>query len=550
MLKHASALVRLLCLCTLLVVVPASAQSSGPNDPYFSEQYALELTGALCAWQGTFGSSNVTVAVVDSGVDMTHPDLVAHLRTDGYDFSGEDSDPSDENGHGTNVAGIIAATVNNAEGIAGLAPDVSILPVRVMNAEGYGSDNDIARGIRYAADQGAQVINLSLGATVSDEEPESLPVSDAIRYAQEKGALVVVAAGNDFVDLPNVIVGDNPDVLVVAATDPNDRKARFSNYGKQISVAAPGVHILSTMPTYPVYLTSDELPDDERFKQDYDYMSGTSQATPYVSALAALLFSAQPGWDAAQVRQTLVDTSADISAQNQRLTEQGLIGRGRIDACAALQQAGVAQGQQPTAVPDEPTPTLEPDQPTPTAEQERPTTAPFVPQPTPRRPTPIPDESSSSGGAGLLGVLAGLALCAAVVFGVVLLFAVGRRGRRRAVPTPPAPYTPPAQQPAPVAAQGAWGTLVVIGGPVPAGSFPLLGAVTAIGRAPDNNIVLANDQTVSRRHAFVRNDGRAVMVEDAGSTHGTYLNGTRLATPVQVKRGDVVQIGQTMLRFD
>src|SRR5205085_7799379 len=141
-------------------------------------------------------------------------------------------------------------------------------------------------------------------------------LADAIRYGQQHGALVVVAAGNDFVPLPNAISADNPDVLIVAATDEDDVKADFSNSGPWISVTAPGVHILSTMPTYEVYLTSDAVPADERFQQNYDYMSGTSQATPFVSALGGLLFSEHPDWDASQVAQEIKNYAADITKQN------------------------------------------------------------------------------------------------------------------------------------------------------------------------------------------------------------------------------------------
>jgi subtilisin family serine protease len=301
-----------------LALAPAAAFARSiaePNDPYYPDQWALAHVGAPCAWEHTIGSPNVTVAVVDSGVDMHHPDLIDRLRDDGRDFVDGDDDPSDENGHGTNVAGIIAATIDNNEGGVGLAPGVKILPVRVMNARGAGSDRSIARGIRFAADRGAQVINLSLGATLTiDADTVSEQVTSAIRYAQDKGALVIVAAGNDFLPLENAIVGENPDVLVVAATDQNDVKANFSNSGPWIGITAPGVHILSTMPTYDVYLTS-QVPREERFQNNYDYMTGTSQATPLVSALAALLFSAHPDWDANQVEQAIKDHAADISRQ-------------------------------------------------------------------------------------------------------------------------------------------------------------------------------------------------------------------------------------------
>ncbi|PJF46208.1 MAG: peptidase S8, partial [Candidatus Thermofonsia Clade 3 bacterium] len=235
--------------------------------------------------------------------------------------------------------------------IAGLAPEVTILPVRVMNARGKGSDRAIARGIRFAADRGAKVINLSLGATLTlnADEPSAL-VNDAIIYAQQQGALVVVAAGNDAVPLPNAIAVDNPDVLVVAATDQRDHKAPFSNSGPWIAVSAPGVNILSTMPTYEVFLTSDQVPRDERFRRDYDYMSGTSQATPYVAALAALLFSANPDWSAAQVAETIRTNATDIRDLNPRFE----LGTGRIDACKSFGGPPAEQAPQPAPRPSAP----------------------------------------------------------------------------------------------------------------------------------------------------------------------------------------------------
>src|SRR5262249_47247277 len=162
----------------------------------------------------------------------------------------------------------------------------------------------------------------------------------------------VVAAGNDFVPLPNAIVGDNPDVLIVAATDEDDRKADFSNSGPWVGITAPGVHILSTMPTYEVYLTSDAIPPDERFQQNYDYMSGTSQATPLVSALAALLFSEHPDWDASQVTQEIENYAADISKQNPDLMAKGWLGHGRIDACQSL--GGPVEAAAPSPQPSGP----------------------------------------------------------------------------------------------------------------------------------------------------------------------------------------------------
>jgi thermitase len=504
----------LLILAILLLAAP-----SAPNDPNFDEQWALRKVGALCAWDRTTGSTEVIVAIVDSGVDPTHPDLVDRLRTDGYDFVDDDSDPRDENGHGTHVAGIVAAVLNNNEGVAGLAPDVTILPVRVMDERGRGSDRAIARGIRFSADKGAKVINLSLGATLTlnADEPSAL-VNDAIIYAQQQGALVVVAAGNDAVPLPNAIAVDNPDVLVVAATDERDRKAPFSNSGPWVAVSAPGVHILSTMPTYEVFLTSDRLPPDERFQRNYDYMSGTSQATPYVAALAALLFSANPEWSAAQVAEVIRSNATNIRDLNPRFD----LGTGRIDACKSF-------GGPPAEA---------------------------APQPAPS-PSTVRSES-------ILGLLA-LCICGIVLALVIMTLTFIRGGRRRAptpapvsasvpvytpppAPTPPQPYRPPPVD-APQPPTGAWGTLMVIAGAAQPRTYSLAGAEVLIGRSEECQIVLIGDGSVSRRHAIVRNDGRQVTVADAGSSHGTYLNGVRITQPTPVRRGDVLQVGQTQLRF-
>jgi type VII secretion-associated serine protease mycosin len=508
-----------------LLLLPAAALAQNvtePNDPQFSDEWSLNLIGATCAWQHTTGSPDVTVAVVDSGVDMKHPDLVGRLRTDGYDFVAGDDDPSDENGHGTNVTGIIAATLNNGEGIVGAAPGVMILPVRVMNAKGYGSDRSIARGVRYAADKGAKVINLSLGATLTiSADTESQQVSEAIRYAQSKGALIVVAAGNDFVPLPNAIVGDNPDVLIVAATDEDDRKADFSNSGPWISVTAPGVHILSTMPTYEVYLTSNAVPPDERFQQNYDYMSGTSQATPFVSALGGLLFSEHPDWDASQVSQEIKNYAADITKRNPQLTAKGWLGSGRIDACQSL--GGPIEPVVPSAQP----------------------TGPLSPNVVPRSNDAL--------------IIAGVLACGVILLLALLLFALVRAGRRRRAPAAPAPASAvspgtmpvaPVQLPATAPPPGAWGMLNVVGGASQARSYPLVGAEILIGRGDDCAVLLLGDATVSRRHALVRNNGGMVTVEDAGSTHGTLLRGQPLGAPAPVQRGDVVQVGQTLLRFE
>lgn len=325
----------------IVVVPPSTALLQGaavPNDPLFGEQWALAKIGAPCAWQRTTGNAAVTVAVLDTGVDLNHPDLVGRLRGDGYDFVNDDADPSDDVGHGTHVSGIVAATLNNAEGISGLAPNVQILPVRVLGVNG-GSDQEIAAGIRYAVEQGAQVINLSLGAPflVINVSPES---NRAIREAEEAGVLVVVAAGNDYLPLPNTISVESLDAMVVAASDNNDQRAAFSNTGPWVSVTAPGQSILSTMPTYEVEMTSSAVAPEYRYQQDYDRASGTSMAAPYVSALAALVWSAHPDWSARQVRNAITRNADERIYDNELELFQILrfLGSGRIDACRTLRE--------------------------------------------------------------------------------------------------------------------------------------------------------------------------------------------------------------------
>jgi hypothetical protein len=272
------------------------------------------------------------------------------------------------------------------------------------------------------------------------------------------------------------------------------------------------------MPTYEVFLTSDRLPPDERFRRNYDYMSGTSQATPYVAALAALLFSANPDWSPAQVAETIRSNATNIRDLNPRFE----LGTGRIDACKSF-------GGPPAEA---------------------------APQPAPS-PSTVRSES-------ILGLLA-LCICGIVLALVIMTLTFIRGGRRRAptpapvpapvpvytpppAPTPPQPYRPTPVD-APQSPTGAWGTLMVIAGAAQPRTYSLDGAEMLIGRSEECQIVLIGDGSVSRRHAIVRNDGRQVTVADAGSSHGTYLNGVRITQPTPVRRGDVLQVGQTQLRF-
>ena len=202
---------------------------------------------ATPAWDAAKGDPEVVIAILDSGVDRTHPDLAAKVISPGRDFANDDNDATDDNWHGTHVAGIAAADSNNAEGIAGVAWNCKILPVKVAGADGTGFYSWIIDGIIWAADQGAEVINLSMGGDFDDPFLE-----DACKYAFDHGVVVVASAGNDFGGPVLYPAAYDNYVLAVAATDYNDQAADFSNSGPQVDVAAPGVYILGPAPQWYV----------------------------------------------------------------------------------------------------------------------------------------------------------------------------------------------------------------------------------------------------------------------------------------------------------
>ena len=274
-----------------------------PTDPLYPMQWNMKRVGAEAAWDVTRGSAEVTVAVVDSGVQVDHPDLANQLNTaDAWDFVDNDSIPQDAYGHGTHVAGIIAAESDNATGVAGLASECTVLPVRVLDDAGNGTTDAEAAGIIWAADKGAKVINLSLaGMGTSQAEQE------AIAYAASKGVVVVAAAGNEGA-YPADFPARYPSVIAVGSTaqgidDTDNPLSAFSNYGPQIDLVAPGEPVVSTYPTASASSIEDP---------GYQVMSGTSMAAPHVAASAALLVSANPGWSAAQVEATLKATAKDL----------------------------------------------------------------------------------------------------------------------------------------------------------------------------------------------------------------------------------------------
>ncbi|MBI3621223.1 MAG: S8 family serine peptidase, partial [Nitrospirae bacterium] len=305
-----------------------------PNDPMFSQQWSLNNTGQVGgiadadidapeAWNIETGNASVVIAIVDTGVDLTHPDLAGKI-IQGYDFWNNDSDPQDDHGHGTHVAGIAAAMSNNNVGIAGVCWYCGILPVKVLDHQGSGNELSVTNGIVWATDNNADIINLSLGLGF-----KSLALADAVAYAHQQGVVVVAARGND-ASTELFYPASYPESISVAATDGNDALAYFSSYGYDLETTAPGQFILSTVP-----VGSCQLCDPSGYLR----LDGTSMAAPHVAGLAGLLLSANPSLSPDEVKLILTSTSEDDieSPQRDRLLFNKYIGWGRINAYDALQ---------------------------------------------------------------------------------------------------------------------------------------------------------------------------------------------------------------------
>jgi thermitase len=303
----------------------AFAFDTVPNDSGYANQWGLPKIDAPAAWDITTASQDVVIAVVDTGIDLDHPDFSCpgKLAT-GRNFVNPGAPPNDDHGHGTHVAGIAAACTNNATGVAGVAWGARLMPVKVLDSRGSGTYEQVANGITYAADQGADVINLSLGGVDSNST-----LSDAVQYAHDRGALVIAAAGNcgsgcwiggQYYYNPLFYPAVYPASLAVAATDSNDSWASFSEHHSYVDVAAPGVGIYSTL------------------LSGYGYLDGTSMATPYVSGLAALIRSLNPGIPPDQVRDIIQDTAIDLETPPGQggPGKDDYTGYGRINAARAL----------------------------------------------------------------------------------------------------------------------------------------------------------------------------------------------------------------------
>lgn len=276
------------------------------DDTYRDQQWALNRLKAETVWQKSAGKG-VVVAVIDTGVRAGHPDMPGRVLK-GWDFISSDNVANDPNGHGTHVAGIIAARSNNERGIAGLANQAKILPVRVLDASGVGDTATVARGITYAVDKGADVINLSLAGDQPDAQMQA-----AIAYAIQQGVVVVAAAGNSGCGQANSFTPAYPaaysGVIGVGATDRYDNIASYSNCGSYVDVVAPGSSIVSTT----VYRPDVALGCG--YGISYCRLSGTSMATPYAAAAAAILISrTKHRLGGAKVRSIMTAKADDIGA--------------------------------------------------------------------------------------------------------------------------------------------------------------------------------------------------------------------------------------------
>ena len=283
------------------------------NDPGYKYEWYIPYTQADKAWSLINQKKEVKVAVLDTGVDYTHPDLENRVDVEnGYNFVDNNYDTMDYNGHGTHISGIISAKANNEVGLVGITGnlDVKILPVKVLDESGYGDTISIVKGIIFAVDSGADIINLSLGVQAKSEL-----IAKAIEYAKSKGVFVVAAAGNDNENSDNFSpAGDG--AFTVAAMNYNYRKAYFSDYGNSIKVAAPGVQILSTVPG------------------GYEAWDGTSMAAPVVSGIAAMLKAEKPDLSLSEMEDVLQSTATDIMYEGRDQTS----GYGLVNAYSALKK--------------------------------------------------------------------------------------------------------------------------------------------------------------------------------------------------------------------
>lgn len=262
-----------------------------PNDEFYDlYQWNFKMLGLENAWGSTTGAFDVPVAILDSGIDPTHLDLEQRISS-GYNAFEDNDSYQDENGHGTHVAGIFGAVTNNSDGVAGVTWENPIMAVKVLDHDALGNSFSIAKGIKWATDNGAKVMNLSLGDAHSSEV-----LHDAIKYAYNNDVVIIAATGNENVEDAMFPAGYK-EVLAVGSVNQQNERSVFSNYGNHVDVVAPGEHIPSTY-----------------MGDEYVMMSGTSMAAPHVTGIAALLRSKEPDLTNEEVYQRIRDTALDLGA--------------------------------------------------------------------------------------------------------------------------------------------------------------------------------------------------------------------------------------------
>lgn len=361
---------RLLTIFFGLIFLPVNVLAYSPGDSYYGEQWYLWQVRAQQAWDFTRGSENIAVAVLDSGVDLDHPDLRDNIWINSKEIAGDGLD-NDQNGyiddlygwdfidndnspqpsfpagkynevginHGTIIAGILGGRGDNGQGIAGLGWKVKIMPLRVLDSEGNGNTGAAVRAIDYAIAQGAQIINMSfVGADYSPS------MQEAISRAWQKGAILVAATGNDSleggenldtkVNYPAGYDSDGNYIIGVTATDRADKKANFASYGSRfVDIAAPGVDFFSTL-----YYDASQKTDSASFDKYYGgWWSGSSVAAAVVSGAAALIKSLVPSLSNVKVRDIILETADNIDANNIDYAQK--LGRGRLNIYKALDKA-------------------------------------------------------------------------------------------------------------------------------------------------------------------------------------------------------------------
>lgn len=299
----------------------ATATSEAPNDPMWNQQWNLQNIGVQQSWKETRGNG-VTVAVIDTGISQV-PDLQKTKLVKGYDFVNDREDAQDDNGHGTHVAGTIAQSTNNGYGVAGIAYEAALMPLKVLSAGGGGTVADIAEAIRFAADNGADVINMSLGGG-----GESSVMQEAIEYAYKKGVVIIAAAGNadrNAAEYP----GRYPHVMAVAALDSTGQKAPYSNFGAGVNISAPGGSTATGEAGGILQNTINPQTKEPVFAA----FQGTSMAAPHVAGVAALVKSTNVK-DPDEVMAVLTQSARKVEGD-----ELNHYGAGKLDAAAAVQLA-------------------------------------------------------------------------------------------------------------------------------------------------------------------------------------------------------------------